>query len=35
MLWVHYIDDAQTLAFSEFGIENLREIIADQIDRKR
>jgi hypothetical protein len=35
MLWVNDVDGAQTLAFSEFGIENLREIIADQIDRKR
>jgi len=33
-LWVDDIDGAQTLAFSEFGIETLREIIADQIDRK-
>jgi hypothetical protein len=34
-LWVHDIDGAETLAFSEFGIETLRAIIADQIDRKR
>jgi hypothetical protein len=34
-LWVHDIDGAETLAFSEFGIETLREIIADQVDRKR
>ena len=34
-LWVNDVDGAQTLAFSEFGIETLREIIADQVDRKR
>jgi hypothetical protein len=34
-LWIHDIDGAEILAFSEFGIETLREIIADQIDRKR
>jgi hypothetical protein len=34
-LWVNDVDDAQTLASSEFGIETLREIIADQVDRKR
>ncbi|HZQ45099.1 MAG TPA: hypothetical protein VFA99_17745 [Acidobacteriaceae bacterium] len=34
-LWVHDIDGVDILAFSEFGIETLREIIADQVDRKR
>ena len=34
-LWVNDVDGAQTLAFSEFVIETLREIIADQVDRKR
>ena len=34
-LWVLDIEGAETLAFSQFGIENLREIIADQVDRKR
>ena len=34
-LWVNDVDGAQTLAFSKFGIETLREIIADQVDRKR
>jgi hypothetical protein len=34
-LWVLDIEGAETLAFSLFGIENLREIIADQVDRKR
>jgi len=33
MLWVYDIDGAETLAFTEFGIENLREIIKDQIDK--
>ena len=34
-LWVLDIDGAEMLALSEFGIETLREIIADQVDRKR
>ena len=34
-LWVLDTDGVETLAFSEFGIETLREIIADQVDRKR
>ena len=34
-VWIHDIDDIDTLAFTEFGIETLREIIADQVDRKR
>ena len=34
-IWIHDIDDIDTLAFTEFGIETLREIIADQVDRKR
>jgi hypothetical protein len=33
MLWVYDFDGAETLAFTEFGIENLREIIKDQIDK--
>jgi len=33
MLWVYDLDGAETLAFTEFGIENLREIIKDQIDK--
>jgi hypothetical protein len=32
-LWVCDIDGSETLAFSDFGIETLREIIADQVDR--
>lgn len=35
MLWIHDVDDSQTLAFTDFGLDNLREIIADQIDRDR
>ena len=34
-LWVYDIDGAHILAFSELGIETLREIIADQVDRTR
>ena len=34
-IWIHDIDDIDTLAFTKFGIETLREIIADQVDRKR
>ncbi len=34
-LWAHDIDGVDILASSEFGIETLREIIADQVDRKR
>jgi hypothetical protein len=33
-IWIHDIDNIDTLAFTEFGIETLREIIADQVDRK-
>lgn len=33
MLWIHDVDDTETLAFTDFGIETLREIISDQIDR--
>jgi hypothetical protein len=32
-LWVYEIDDAETPAFTHDGIEALREIIKDQIDR--
>jgi hypothetical protein len=32
MLWIYDIDSVETLAFTDFGIENLREIIRDQID---
>ena len=33
-LWVLDIEGAETLAFSQFGIENLREIIVE-VDRQR
>lgn len=33
MLWSHDVDGLETMAFTERGIENLREIISDQIDR--
>lgn len=32
VIWVHDVDEIQTLAFTSFGIETLREIIRDQID---
>jgi hypothetical protein len=35
MLWIHDIDGIETLAFTDFGLENLQEIIGDQIDRPR
>lgn len=34
-LWIYDIDGIETLAFSDLGIETLREIIADQLDRTR
>jgi hypothetical protein len=33
MLWIYDLDGVETLAFTDFGIENLREIIRDQVDR--
>ncbi len=33
MLWIHDIDDAEILAFTNEGIEALREMIKDQVDR--
>ena len=32
-LWIHDIDGIETMAFTDFGLENLHEIISDQIDR--
>jgi len=32
-LWIHDVDDIETLAFTDFGLETLKEIISDQIDR--
>ena len=31
-LWVHDIDDREVVAFTEDGIESLKQIIADQRD---
>lgn len=33
LLWVYDIDDIEVPAFTDFGMENLREIIRDQIDK--
>ena len=33
LLWVYDIDEGEVTAFTSFGLDNLREIIADQIDR--
>ena len=33
LLWVYDIDEGEVPAFTRFGFDNLREIIADQIDR--
>jgi hypothetical protein len=33
MLWVYDDQGAEILAFTEYGIENLREIIKDQIGK--
>jgi hypothetical protein len=33
LLWVYDIDDVEVPAFTSFGLDNLREILADQIDR--
>lgn len=32
-LWIDDVDGIETIAFTDFGLENLREIISDQIDR--
>jgi len=32
-LWIHDVDGIETMAFTDFGLENLQEIITDQIDR--
>ncbi len=35
VLWVYDVDnDDGIMAFTDFGLDNLKEIIADQIDRK-
>ncbi|MFO1086083.1 MAG: hypothetical protein U1E21_18300 [Reyranellaceae bacterium] len=33
MLWIQDVGGLETMAFTEFGLQNLREIISDQIDR--
>ena len=33
VLWVYDIDGIETLAFSDAGIETLREVVKDQVDR--
>jgi hypothetical protein len=35
VLWIYDLDGAETLAFTDRGIEALQEIIVDQIDRAR
>jgi hypothetical protein len=35
VLWIYHLNAVETLAFTDFGIENLREIIRDQIDRPK
>jgi hypothetical protein len=32
-LWIYDVDGIEIMAFTDFGLENLREIISDQIDR--
>jgi hypothetical protein len=32
-LWINDVDGIETMAFTDFGLENRREIISDQIDR--
>ena len=33
VLWVYDIEGIETLAFTDAGIETLREIVKDQVDR--
>ena len=33
MLWICDVGDIETMAFTDFGLENLQQIITDQIDR--
>ncbi len=35
MLWIYDVHGIETLAFTDFGLENLQEIISDQIDQPR
>ena len=35
VLWIHDLDDdSAVMGFTDFGLDNLREIIANQIDRR-
>jgi hypothetical protein len=33
LLWIYDIDEGEVPAFTSFGLDNLPEILADQIDR--
>ena len=33
VLWIHDINGSEILAFTQLGIETLREILADQINK--
>lgn len=35
LIWVFDIDEKEVPAFTDFGLDNLREIISDQIDKTR
>jgi hypothetical protein len=36
VLWIHDLDDdGAVMGFTDFGLDNMRELIADQIDRKQ
>ena len=35
VLWIYDLNGVETLAFTDFGIENLREIIRDQINGRK
>ncbi|MEH6718825.1 MAG: hypothetical protein V7704_08090 [Aurantimonas endophytica] len=35
VLWIYDVDDEDgIMAFTDFGLNNLKELIADQVDRK-
>jgi hypothetical protein len=35
VIWIPDMGDGETMAFTDFGLEILQEIISDQIDRVR
>jgi hypothetical protein len=35
VLWIHDIDERQTMAFTSRGIETMRDLIADQTTNKK